>query len=489
MTNGTGNLPVTLLAAGWRCLVVGGGPVALRKVVTLLEAGTQVRVVSPDVCSGLMKLIDEGRADYVKRAFDPADVDGYRIVFAATDKRDVNGTVRDAARSAGSLCCCVDSNWSDGDFVSPAALHSDGLTVAVSTGGRSYRQARLVKESLARHIETLKTADLMVIGTSHRLLHTDKREPFHLAGEARDAVARMIMQVWGVHEFMILNTCNRVEVVAVVSAETGGNGVLERLLGFDRLDDDEFYRLKGMAAFEHLALVTAGMLSQSPGEHHVSSQVKTALEWGLEQGCAGGMISEWVSLALHISKEIKRVVEPLLEATEIESQALEHLPGGPGKAIVVGTGVVGQGLVEGCLARGYDCVWCYHRNRPKPDEEWAGRVEVVGWDELRGRLAETDAVLCAADAPGGVLRAEDASSFTSGRAVTLIDLGMPRNIDPDLVAALPDAALVDLEVLESDGGKTGKRLKEALAESRRIVKEHQKQYESLLQSFQGGNTA
>jgi len=192
----------------------------------------------------------------------------------------------------------------------------------------------------------------------------------------------MIMQIWGVHEFIILNTCNRIEVVAVASEETGRNGVLERLLGFDRLAPEEFYRKEGFAAFEHLALVTAGMLSQSPGECHVAAQVKAALDLGLRQGWSNGLMDEWVSVALHISKHIKREITPLIESTEIDALALQRLTNRSGHAMIIGTGVVGQRLVKGCMQKGYQCVWCYHRNQPAPDPDWSDPVEIIPWSEL-----------------------------------------------------------------------------------------------------------
>ena len=74
----------------------------------------------------------------------------------------------------------------------------------------------------------------------------------------------MMMQLWGIHEFLLLNTCNRVEIIAVVSSETAENGILPHSMGFAALKENKFYIKTGKKAFEHLCLVTAGMLSQTP---------------------------------------------------------------------------------------------------------------------------------------------------------------------------------------------------------------------------------
>ena len=499
------NLPVNLLIQDWHCLVVGGGAVAHRKTVLLLDAGARVRVVSPALCPELAALAQAGQVDVAARCFETADVAGCRLVFAATNRRAVNRQILDAARAAGCLCCCVDGNWSDGDLVTPAVLRNHGLTVAVSTGGRSCRQARLVKQSLHRHIETLETADLLVLGTSHEQLPLEKREPFHLAGRAMERVGRMIMQIWGVHEFMILNTCNRVELVAIVSAESGTNGVLERILGYDRLLANERYRLLGFNAFEHLALVTAGMRSQSLGEYHVASQVKEALDYGVRQGWANGMLQEWVSAALHISKHIKNEVTPLLQSAEIEDLALEYLDarkaertGHPGcgsppshlaTAAIVGAGVIGQSLVKGALKRGYRCVWCYHLNRPETDPGWADSVRVTQVDEIKNHLADCDIVFCATDAPHHVLHRGHAPFFDPKRKVLIVDLGVPRNVSPDLAQLLPNAEIANLDQIKQWSYQKHGHLENAMGRSRSIADGHREKYDALIESFQGRNEA
>ena len=277
-------LPVNLLIEGWPCLVVGGGPVAHRKVTGLLAGHASVHVVSPALCPALAALETAGRIAVKPHSFSPADAAGMRIVFAATNDRQVNRQVLEAARAAGAFCCCVDGNWMAGDFVTPATLQRDGLTVAVSTGGRSCRQARLVKETLGRHLQSIETADLLILGTSHDELPLERRETLQVAGETFSQAGGMLMQVWGIHEFMLLTTCNRIELVAIASTSASQSGLPERILGFDRLADGAWYRLSGRAAFDHLALVTAGMRSQAPGEYHAAAQVKAALETATGQG-------------------------------------------------------------------------------------------------------------------------------------------------------------------------------------------------------------
>lgn len=148
-------LPACLLVAGRTCLVVGGGEIAERKVGHLLDAEAAVTVIGPKVTEGLKALAAEGRIRVTARAFRAADVKGRYLVFATTDSKEVNRGVLAACRRHGVLCSAADSNWPEGDFVTPAICRGNGLVVTVSTGGRSCRQAKIVKDRIAQLLATM----------------------------------------------------------------------------------------------------------------------------------------------------------------------------------------------------------------------------------------------------------------------------------------------------------------------------------------------
>ena len=148
-------LPVSLLVAGRPCLVVGGGEIATRKTGHLLDAEATVTVVSLTASAELEELARAGRIRLVARLFQDADADGKYLVFATTDDHDVNRRVLEACHARGVLCSAADSNWPQGDFVTPAITRKGGLVVTVSTGGRSCREAKLVKDRIAELLTTI----------------------------------------------------------------------------------------------------------------------------------------------------------------------------------------------------------------------------------------------------------------------------------------------------------------------------------------------
>jgi precorrin-2 dehydrogenase/sirohydrochlorin ferrochelatase len=488
----SGAFPVNLLLADRPCLVVGGGKVAARKIRHLIDAGARITVISPEVCDEVAGWIEEQRVTHLKRVFEPGDTVGSALVFAATNDRFINRQVLDDARKHNALCSCVDGHWAQSDFTTPAITRHGSVMLTVSTGGQSCRQAKLIKDSLAKHMAMVETADLVVVGTDHHHMDIEEREPFHLTGPRFDRTGWMIMQLWGIHEFMILNTCNRVEVVAVASKETSTNGILRHILGFDRLKEDKFYLKHGAAAFEHLCMVSAGMLSQTPGESHIAAQIKEALAEAQRRGWAGSMMQEWVSSLLHVSKHIQTEVAPLLRSEEIEDLVLTYLqaqiPDLSAKTVMVlGAGMIGQGLVRNAVPKAGEIIWCYHLNCPELSGELKNKVELCTFNSIKDRLGEADIIISATEAPGHVLHSGHAPFLDQEKKIVLVDLGMPRNIDPALAGLSPEISLIDLDGLKRWHRRENPEMEDIFNQCSRIIGNHQEQYERIIKSFQGGN--
>lgn len=141
--------PVFLNIRGRRCVVVGGGQVALRKVRTLLEHGANIEVISPELCSGLNKLAENGEISVLRKHYQTGDLQGALLAIAATDNNDVNLEVVKEARNRGVLVNVVDSA-NNSDFVLPSYLNRGDVTIAVSTSGRSPSLARKIRARLEK---------------------------------------------------------------------------------------------------------------------------------------------------------------------------------------------------------------------------------------------------------------------------------------------------------------------------------------------------
>lgn len=139
--------PVMLDVARLRVLVVGGGAVAARKVASLVDAGGAPVIVAPEVSEELRAVADAHELTWFPRAYRSVDVEGFHLVFAATNSAEVNAAVADDARRAGSLVSRADEGG-ESDFQVPSHLRREQVVVAISTGGASPLLARRIGERL-----------------------------------------------------------------------------------------------------------------------------------------------------------------------------------------------------------------------------------------------------------------------------------------------------------------------------------------------------
>jgi precorrin-2 dehydrogenase / sirohydrochlorin ferrochelatase len=144
---------VNLLVAGRRCLLVGGGRVALTKLHGLLEAGGDVTVVAPEIDPAIDALVGAsvpggGTVAVERRPYRRGEAAGYRLVVAATGDPGVNQVVYDDGEAAGVWVNSADDPERC-SFILPARVHQGRLTVTVSTGGHSPAVAAWLRERFA----------------------------------------------------------------------------------------------------------------------------------------------------------------------------------------------------------------------------------------------------------------------------------------------------------------------------------------------------
>jgi len=141
------HLPIFFSLRDQHCIVFGGGEIASRKVALLLRAGAEVRVVASDLCAELTASLAEGRIDYRPRGYRDGDLDGARLVFAASDDEQLNRRVARAARQR-SIPVNVADQPEESSFVLPSIVDRSPVIIAVSSGGASPILARLLRARL-----------------------------------------------------------------------------------------------------------------------------------------------------------------------------------------------------------------------------------------------------------------------------------------------------------------------------------------------------
>lgn len=158
--------PINLNVENKKCVVVGGGNVAYRKICSLLDAGAQVEVISPELCAEISKLVDAGKIKLIRENFSDEKISDGLILIAATDDAEVNRIAAESARSKNFLVNVV--NDSDGDFTVPSKIQRGDFLLTVSTGGISPAFSKFVREMLETEFDSKFGEGLKIIAELRR---------------------------------------------------------------------------------------------------------------------------------------------------------------------------------------------------------------------------------------------------------------------------------------------------------------------------------
>ena len=140
-------LPIFLKLADRPCLLVGAGNVALDKIGSLLKTGLRLRVVAPEAHPEIRQLAIDETLEWIKRTFEPSDLDGNLLVIAATNSPEVNASVYQAAVERGILCNSVD-DIPNCDFYFGSVVSRGDLQIAISTAGESPAFAQRLRREI-----------------------------------------------------------------------------------------------------------------------------------------------------------------------------------------------------------------------------------------------------------------------------------------------------------------------------------------------------
>ena len=139
--------PVNLKISDRLCLVIGGGPVAARKVVSLLFCGARVRVISPEAVAEIRQLAETGKIDWRQRAYCQGDLQEVFLAIAATDHPEVQHQIAEEAAGLPVLLNSADDPAAC-DFQVPSKLRRGELLITISTGGASPALAKQIRKRL-----------------------------------------------------------------------------------------------------------------------------------------------------------------------------------------------------------------------------------------------------------------------------------------------------------------------------------------------------
>lgn len=139
--------PILVNLERFPCLIIGGGKVAYRKVLSLQEFNAKITILSPKICKPLLELAEKSRIQIIKKYYSKEFIKKYKIIFSATDNPEINKKVRNDCTDEGILLNVVD-NPALCDFILPANIKRGNLTVSISTQGQAPFYTKEIKKKL-----------------------------------------------------------------------------------------------------------------------------------------------------------------------------------------------------------------------------------------------------------------------------------------------------------------------------------------------------
>jgi glutamyl-tRNA reductase len=293
---------------------------------------------------------------------------------------------------------------------------------------------------------------IVLVGISHHRAPIDLRERAALDPKRAAELARRLSGDRG--EAVCLSTCNRTELyLADESAEEAERKAEAALIALESELGPALYRLRDEAAALHLFRVAAGLDSMVPGEGEILGQVRGAHEGG----ATGPILDRLFRQALHAGKKARTetaIGESPASVSSAAAALAEQVFGDlRGHSIlVVGAGKVGELAVRNLVTRGATIAFVANRTLDRATE-LAHRfgAEPIPLDRVAGELERADVVLSSTSAAGWMLtrdQVERALPARKGRPLFLIDLAVPRDLDP-AIHELDDCYLYNIDDLEA----------------------------------------
>ena len=327
---------------------------------------------------------------------------------------------------------------------------------------------------------------IVVVGLSHKTAPIEIREKLAVPESRMGEALTRLCSYRGVREGILLSTCNRVEVYAVVDEIESGYGGIQDFLADAHLSlsseqlTPHMYWHQGDRAISHLFRVASSLDSMIVGESQILGQIKQAFEVALTHKTTGIILNKVVKKAISVAKRVRTetkisemAVSVSYAAVELAKKIFSDLS--EKTVLLVGAGEMAKLAARHFIANGVRHVRVTTRN-PQNALELANRFggTAVAFEEFREDMASADIVLVSTGAAHYLLGEDDVQRSVKqrmNRPMFLIDISVPRNIDP-AVRHVDNAFLFDIDDLKMRVEQNrGERLNEAEKAERMVVDE------------------
>lgn len=310
---------------------------------------------------------------------------------------------------------------------------------------------------------------VLLFGVSHRSAPVSVLEQLSRDDSDQAKIVDQVLQSSLVTEAMVLSTCNRVEIYAVVEAFHGGLSVIGQVLsehsGMSLQDLTKYaYVRYAEAAVEHLFAVASGLDSAVIGEQQVLGQVRRAYASAEANQTVGRTLHELSQRALAVGKRVHSETGIDAAGASVVSVALDTAEAKLGslagrRAVVVGAGSMGALAAKQLMRAGVERIHVVNRTLPRAKRlaenirEHGIEAEAYPFDHLPPLLSDADIVVSCTGAVRPVVSLADVhrglAHVREAKQLVICDLGMPRDVDA-AVAGLPGVLVIDMDRIQRE---------------------------------------
>src|SRR6476646_241937 len=322
---------------------------------------------------------------------------------------------------------------------------------------------------------------LFAAGVSHKTAPVELREQLAVKQTAIVDLAFVLKCFGHLDEIVLLSTCNRVEIYGTTRQATGHiKSLLQLLCAEPRELDDYIYVHEDADAVRHLLRVAPGLDSLVLGETEITGQIKNAYEIARNAGLTGRGLNRLFQRAFQVTKEIRSRTGIGRGAVSIKSAAVELVEKTLGdlsrqSIMVIGAGQMAECCVRSLVKKGASSILIANRSFDRAIDlaiQCGGQAVCLG--DCLFEMPDVDVVIAATSSPESLLTRDDADNLMRSRhhrPLLLIDLSVPRNIDP-AVRGLEHVALYNIDDLEAVARRGVQARERELAACHQIVEAH-----------------
>ena len=288
--------------------------------------------------------------------------------------------------------------------------------------------------------------EIVLVGLNHRSAPVEVRERVSFTTDQARQAAEELRARGILHETLVLSTCNRSEVYGVPPETTreSAAALSNYLSSFHSVHLDllspSLYHHYDRNAVRHLFRVASGLDSMMLGEAEILGQVREAYRIAYEHGATGPVLNRLFQGALEVGKRVRSETELGARPMSVASAGVKLAERIFGKlqeriALVLGAGLISEQVVSQLRDRNIARLFVMNRSRDRADHlarEFSGKV--IAWDDWESALTLPDVIVSSVSAEEPVLKRsvlEKAMTARGNRPLFVMDLGMPRNVDPD----------------------------------------------------------